>query len=160
EKRAVDIGQVGWLGWPAGIDIVNEDSTVCRAVALPQLVAVRAIVGGKKQGALDVGQITGKGADIAGVDVGDHDRAGGRAIALPKFGTGSSVVSNEKKRTAHGRQIGVNCSQIKVLDKNRTRGGAIALPKLLGDTATIHNEEQGAIDVRQVGGIQAAASRI
>ena len=102
---------------------------------------MNAIVGGKEERPVNIGQIAWVGSRAARVNIFDRDRACRRAIAFPQFGTGDSIVSNEEKRAAHGRQIRAECSRTKVLDDTGARGGAIALPKLLADRATFHDEK-------------------
>ena len=56
-----------------------------RAVALPQLVAVRPVVGREEERAVHVRQVGGDGAGGTRIDVLDQDGAGGRAVALPEL---------------------------------------------------------------------------
>ena len=72
-RMPLDVGQVvrdGAVG--AGVDVLDQVGAGGGAVALPQLDAVRAVVGGEVEHAVDVGQVDEGGAVAAGVDVLDQ----------------------------------------------------------------------------------------
>src|SRR5262245_29981221 len=67
---------------------------------------MRAIVGGKVQGAVEVGQAGGVRAGAAGVDVRDQHGAGRRAVALPQLLPIRVVVGREVENAIDIRQVG------------------------------------------------------
>src|SRR6185312_10749173 len=73
-ERAIDIDQVaGSRTIGAGVDVLDHRGTGCRAIALPKLVSVRAVVRTEVERAADAGQAdapaTGMRAGGSGVEV-------------------------------------------------------------------------------------------
>src|SRR5262249_51780155 len=104
--RAVDVGQPrrAERAGATRTNVAHEDGPLGRAVALPQFTSVNAIIGGKEQRAVDVGQIVRRRGAAAGDKVLDEDGSLGRAIALPQFATVDAVVGDEVQRAADVHQ--------------------------------------------------------
>src|SRR5262249_54421894 len=149
EQGAVHVRQEARVSAAAGVDVLDQDGAGRRTVTPPQLVPAGAVVGGKVQGAVDVGQAGGIGAGPAGVDVLDQDRAGRRAIASPQLLT-IAVVGREQQRPVDIREVGgpgtvggilpvslgvlvdvgPGATRVDVLDKGGAGGRAVTLPQL------------------------------
>ena len=90
----------------ARVDVLDQDGAGGRAVALPKLIAVGAVVGREEERPAHVREIRGiEDAAAAGLDVLDHDGAGGRAVALPELLAVGAVIGREEERPADVRQI-------------------------------------------------------
>src|SRR5262249_12043379 len=147
------------VGAPAaGVDLLDQYGAGCRAVALPQLLPVRAIAGRKEQRAVHVREpeqagVVGR-AGAAGVDVLDQDGPGGAAVALPQLPPLRAVVGRSVQGAVAVREAGGvgGRAAVDVLDQDGAGGGAVALPQLRPVRAIVGRKEQRAVHIRQVTG--------
>src|SRR5262249_1667912 len=139
-----------------------------RAVALPQLLPVRAVVGREEQRPVYVGQVARVSASGRWDEVRDGNGAGGDAAALPQVLPGRAIAGLEEQRPIHVREVagvrtvGIMAPVISgtaaredVSDEGRAGGGAVALPQLLPVRAVVGREEQRPVNVGQVAYVNA-----
>ena len=154
----------------AGVDVLDQDGSGGGAIALPQLDAVRAVVGREEQRAVHVRQVAGARAvgDVSVVptavvsivvvlirsreDVLDQGGAGGGAVALPQLVAGCAVVGDEKNSVPFasvrpGRRSTPSADQRRC--RRRCRRSSTGRPWCR------RREEQRAVDVREVVGVRA-----
>src|SRR5438552_526457 len=156
EQGAIDAGQfaVGVKGTcGTGVDVLDKDSPIGRAVALPQFVAMRWIESREKQGSVDVGQLSREGAAWAVGYVLDKDRPIRGAVRLPEFASVDEVKRREDNRPVNdcdeARQ-GTILAGIDNLDQRGPAGSAVTPPKLRTFRPVFGGEIRRPLDVRAV----------
>src|SRR4051794_20558023 len=86
EESRTHRGQVvGCRTHGAWADILDRDGSPGRAITLPELIAVRDIIGREVHRTIDIGQVRRNGASGTRSNVLDHDGSAGRAITLPEL---------------------------------------------------------------------------
>ncbi|GCA73046.1 hypothetical protein MiYa_04605 [Microcystis aeruginosa NIES-2519] len=88
-----------------GVDILDQNCTGRRAVALPQFSTVHAVKSSEEQGVAHrrhLGEEV-KGATGTGAYIFDQNRTSRRAVAFPQFLTVHAVKSTEKEGITHRR---------------------------------------------------------
>src|SRR5262245_62104498 len=90
--RAVEIVTSVITNVTARVDVLDEGGAGCGAVALPQLVAVHAVIGREEQYAVYVREFGGVRADPVRVDVLKEGGTGSGAVAPPQFGAVQDIV--------------------------------------------------------------------
>src|SRR2546422_834553 len=100
EERPVDVRHT--VEWPAGkrasatrVDVRDQDRAGPRTIALPQLVAIRAIGGREEQRAVHVRKEQGVGIRA---NVCHHYRTASRAIAFPQLRAVGPIFGREEER--------------------------------------------------------------
>ena len=97
----------------ARVDVLDQDGAGGRAVALPQLPAVDAVIGHEEQRAVDVRQVGRGGAEAAG-DVmsltGAHRR--GQDAAIQQLEAGEFDQTNASRRPLTARATGVSTTEL------------------------------------------------
>ena len=113
------------------------------AVALPQLEAVRAVVGREEQRAVDVGQKFGSALPAPGLMSLTRTVPAARAVALPQLEAVGAVVGGEEQRAVDiGQVVGTESPGPRrdVLDQDGAGRGAVGFPQLLAVDAVIDGE--------------------
>src|SRR5205807_2525563 len=143
EERIIDDEELTGIttAW-SGIDVLNHDRAGRRAVGLPKLLPVGAIVCCEKDLSIDFREVEGEGIAWSRVDICYHDGAGRRAIGLPKLTSMYAIICSEVKHpvkdpervvpTGDGpSQIRVRASRtrVDVTHQDRPRSRSIALPE-------------------------------
>ena len=161
EQRAVDVGQdAGRRSCRARIDVLDQDGAGGGAVALPQLVAVGAVVGAEEQRAVDVGQMLG--VELAAPGSMSLTRTVPAAVPsrLPE------LVAVGRRRWRVKKSVPLTFVEIpgtlsrRAGEMSLTRTVPAAVPSLFHSSCRWCRrgaEEQRAVDVGEIVGIRAAA---
>src|SRR6266498_5680758 len=137
------------------MDVGHQYGAVWRAIALPKLAAIRAIVGAEKECAIQIDQIAWEGtvhvdAICARVDIHDHAGASRGTVALPELYASFAVVGREEKRAVHSRhllRLALHRARLDCRDEYCAFMGTVALPQLIAIWAG-EGEEDRTVDVR------------
>ena len=150
-EPTISLWDVSHSSEPEQSYLLFSDSRSCWSLfELPKFPPSYAIIGCKKQGSIDVGQVSGARAGGPRVNIFDQHCARRRAVGFPELPPRYAIIGCEEESSVDaGRAIEIRAlfPGADVLDQHRASRRTVGFPELIIRFAIVGRKEQGSVDV-------------